>query len=71
VRYDDFWKGRGPIEGGFQIISSANLRGGWGVNAQVQNVMQAFDSASYASYRVTARGTIRTRRRTLCTTSGA
>jgi len=51
-RYDDFWKGRGTIEGGFQIISGTNLRGGWTINAQIQNVMQRFDSAGYASYRV-------------------
>src|SRR5438034_10017081 len=51
-RYDDFWKMRGTIEGGYQVQSTGTLRGGWAVNASVSNGMQRFDSTSYAAYRV-------------------
>src|SRR6266498_1866488 len=51
-RYDDFWRMRGTIEGGYQVQSTGTLRGGWAVNASVANGMQRFDSASYAGYRV-------------------
>jgi Domain of unknown function (DUF5916) len=51
-RYDDFMKQRSAIEGGYQLLSTANLRGGWGATAQIQQAIQRFDSASYAGYAV-------------------
>ena len=51
-RYDDFWKARGSFEGGYQLFGSANLKGGWGVQANLFNTLQRFDSATYAGYSV-------------------
>ena len=51
-RYDDFWKLGGTIEGGYTVSSTANVRGGWSLNAAVSNNLQRFDAASYAGYQV-------------------
>ncbi len=51
-RYDDFWKGRGTIEGGYQMLNVANLRGGWGITTSFSKTMQSFDSAPYVAYQV-------------------
>ncbi len=51
-RYDDFLKLRGTIEGGYTVTSTANIRGGWSLNAAVSNNLQRFDAALYAGYQV-------------------
>ncbi|OLC07163.1 MAG: hypothetical protein AUH42_04120, partial [Gemmatimonadetes bacterium 13_1_40CM_70_11] len=51
-RYDDFSKLGGTIEGGYTLTSTANIRGGWNLNAAVTNTLQRFDAASYAGYQV-------------------
>src|SRR3989442_6590894 len=51
-RYDDFWKLGGSIEGGYTLTSTANIRGGWSLNAAVSNNLQRFDAAPYAGYQV-------------------
>ena len=55
-KYDDFIHGRGASEGGISSNWTATLRGGWSLTATVANVMQKFDTASFAGYRVN-RGT--------------
>ncbi|MGH7547478.1 MAG: DUF5916 domain-containing protein [Gemmatimonadales bacterium] len=51
-RYDDFFRGRGAFEGGLGVTSQLTLRGGWSATVQGQNVLQRFDGAAYAAYRV-------------------
>src|SRR2546425_7321827 len=34
------------------LTSTANIRGGWNLNAAVTNTLQRFDAASYAGYQV-------------------
>ncbi|MGH7537673.1 MAG: DUF5916 domain-containing protein [Gemmatimonadales bacterium] len=55
-RYDDFLKLRSTIEGGFNSFWTANLRGGWGVNASFSDQQQRFDRAAYAGYAIDSAG---------------
>jgi hypothetical protein len=51
-RYDEFFRLRGAFEGGLVVTPQLTLRGGWNVTAQVQNALQRFDRAAYATYAV-------------------
>src|SRR5262245_36871613 len=55
--YDDFLHFRSTSEGTLGNNWTANLRGGWGVNANVSIAEQVFDSVDYTGYAVDSAGT--------------
>lgn len=50
--YADFGHLAGTFEGGYSASLSATLRGGWNLNAAVNDNAQRFDTASYPGYAV-------------------
>ena len=55
-RYDDFFRLASTFEGRVSQTWLLTLRGGWGVNANIANDHQRFDTTDYAGYRVNAVG---------------
>jgi hypothetical protein len=50
-RYDDFFAGRGVLEGRASTTNQLTFRGGWSVSASPAVARYAFDPASYAAVR--------------------
>ena len=55
--YDDFLHLRSTIEGGLSNTWTASLRGGWGVNLNLNDNQQRFDRAAYEGYATDSTGT--------------
>lgn len=53
-QYEDFFDFKSTFEGNVGETWLLNLRGGWGVNANWQNLHQRFDPADYAGHTVEA-----------------
>ncbi len=51
-RYDDFFDGRGTLEGVASMSSIATLRGGWSLRASINLRHQRFESEQYTGYGV-------------------
>ncbi len=49
-RYDDFFRGRSTIEGGWQNTWTVNGHGGWGLTVNFRDLEQVFDAGFYNGY---------------------
>ncbi|HWC74597.1 MAG TPA: DUF5916 domain-containing protein [Gemmatimonadales bacterium] len=57
-RYDDFFKLGSTLEGNVNDQWLFTLRGGWGLNANVQVAHQRFEQGDYQTYQVDSAGTL-------------
>lgn len=55
-RYDQFERFAGSDEGGISLQWTATMRGGWNLNASVNDNLQRFDTTAYTGYAVAAMG---------------